>query len=292
MTPGEQRRADYEAAIGPNTDYYLKRFEDMDAGGSKVGWHWPAFFVTSYWFVYRLMWLPGLLSFFWPVIALIVAAILIAALGPVAGTILGVLLWLTPSILLPMFANAIYRHHVHRRIARLRPDIAASADQRLARLKRDGGTSGAAVAGVAAGGFLFGGGTLAAIAIPAYQDYTIRAQVTEGLNLATSVKADVAEYRAQHGRWPDQADLGGEMPSGKYVESVGVAAGSVVIRYGNQANSNIAAQRLALSPGMTSEGEIIWACGNAPQVPGAEPAGGPAGSDLPDKYLPARCRGE
>ena len=55
-TPEEQRVADYEAAIGPNAGYYLQRFEDFDAGGSKLGWHWPAFFATSGWFVYRKMW--------------------------------------------------------------------------------------------------------------------------------------------------------------------------------------------------------------------------------------------
>jgi len=45
-------------------------------------------------------------------------------------------------------------------------------------------------------------GILAAIAIPAYQDYTIRSQVTEGLNLASAVKTSVAEYYAQNGTWP------------------------------------------------------------------------------------------
>ncbi|MBS0396798.1 MAG: prepilin-type N-terminal cleavage/methylation domain-containing protein, partial [Proteobacteria bacterium] len=48
-------------------------------------------------------------------------------------------------------------------------------------------------------------GILAAIAIPAYQDYTIRAQVTEGLNLASAVKAGVSETFANTGAWP--ADL-------------------------------------------------------------------------------------
>ncbi|HKU88926.1 MAG TPA: pilin, partial [Steroidobacteraceae bacterium] len=135
-------------------------------------------------------------------------------------------------------------------------------------------------------------GILAAIAIPAYQDYTIRAQVTEGLNLASDVKARVAEYRAQHGAWPEQADLGDEMPSGMYVDSVGVAAGSVVIRYGNRANQKIDRLRLALTPGLLASGDVVWACGNAALAPGAEPGGGPSGSNVPDKYLPAACRGE
>jgi len=51
-------------------------------------------------------------------------------------------------------------------------------------------------------------GILAAIAIPAYQDYTIRSQVTEGLNLASGLKGEVAEYFAQNGDWPTAVDRG------------------------------------------------------------------------------------
>jgi type IV pilus assembly protein PilA len=295
MTSADQRRTDYESAIGPNTGYYLKHFEDLDAGESKVGWHWPAFFATTFWFIYRKMWLPGLLNFFWPVISLVIGSILIAILGVPAGIVIFLLLLAAPSFLLPMFANAIYRHHIHRLIAGLRPDIAASPDQRRARLERDGGTSAGAVVGAVAVGvfvYVFFLGILAAIAIPAYQDYTSRAQVTEGLNLATPVKAQVAEYRAQHGSWPEQADLGDQIPQGKFVESVGVAAGSVVIQYGNEANEHLAGKRLALTPGVRADGSVAWACANGPMAPDAARAGGPSGSDLPNKYLPASCRGE
>src|SRR5882724_12787447 len=67
-------------------------------------------------------------------------------------------------------------------------------------------------------------GILAAIAIPAYQDYTIRSQVTEGLSLASAVKAGVAEFYANYGSWPaDLTALGyTSNPSGKYVTSVTV----------------------------------------------------------------------
>ena len=127
-------------------------------------------------------------------------------------------------------------------------------EQRRARLERDGGTSPGATAGVLVGVGFFGIfilGILAAIAIPAYQDYTIRAQVTEGLNLATPVKHRVAEYWATHQSWPHQADLGSDAPIGKYVTSVEVDSGSIVITYGNAANTNIAGQRLVLLPGLT-----------------------------------------
>src|SRR4051812_8384496 len=84
-TADAQRTSDYQAAIGPNTGYYLEHFERLDAGGSKAGWHWPAFFVTTYWFIYRKMWLPGLLNFFWPIIALLIGAFAMAVLGVAAG---------------------------------------------------------------------------------------------------------------------------------------------------------------------------------------------------------------
>src|SRR5713226_6211205 len=84
-------------------------------------------------------------------------------------------------------------------------------------------------------------GILAAIAIPAYQDYTIRAQVTEGLNLSSSLKANVAEYYAQYGSWPTQVtgNVAGSLglvadPSGKYVSDIAInTAGTLVVTYSN-----------------------------------------------------------
>src|SRR5882672_469584 len=66
-TPEEQKRADYELAIGPNSEFYLPKFEEFDKGAAKLGWHWPAFFVTTPWFVYRKMWGWGMgnLAYFW-----------------------------------------------------------------------------------------------------------------------------------------------------------------------------------------------------------------------------------
>src|SRR5262245_37257425 len=81
---------------------------------------------------------------------------------------------------------------------------------------------------------------LAAIAILAYQDYTIRSQVTEGLNLAAPAKASVAEVYANKGSFPaDNTEAGIGQPdeiAGKYVKSVTVAAGVITVLYGQQAN--------------------------------------------------------
>jgi len=203
------------------------------------------------------------------------------------------LIFITPYLLLPIFANSLYWRHINNLIERLPKSVATVPDKRIARLERNGGTGiGPMIAVLVGGGFFFIMimGILAAIAIPAYQDYTIRAQVTEGLNLAAMAKAEVAEYYAEKKAWPEQADLGSEPRTGKYVSEVTVKGGSVVITYGNAVNKQVSGQRLALLPGVTASGDIVWACGNHALPDGAESGTGPYGSDVLNKYLPANCR--
>jgi type IV pilus assembly protein PilA len=158
-------------------------------------------------------------------------------------------------------------------------------------------------------------GILAAIAIPAYQDYTIRAQVTEGMNLASAVKAEVAEYYAQNGTWPTDLTGGAgtlghaalEIPSGKYVSSVNIPAtnGTIVITFSNaggfQANAKINGLTLMIQPllsgaATTANEDVVWVCGQhaaptATHQPGAGAASAaPTGTTLLNKYLPANCR--
>lgn len=141
-------------------------------------------------------------------------------------------------------------------------------------------------------------GILAAIAIPAYQDYTVRAQVSEGLTLASAVKASIAERFADTGVWPaDLAALGiTSAPSGKYVGSVTVAAGTISIVYdGVQANTNAlpaGSNQLDLRPTISPNGDVIWNCGYKPET-GGDPTSGAStanGTTLEGKYLPSNCR--
>jgi type IV pilus assembly protein PilA len=137
-------------------------------------------------------------------------------------------------------------------------------------------------------------GILAAIAIPAYSDYTIRSQVTEGLNLASDLKAGVAESYAQTGNWPNLQTLGissAGMKSGKYVTAVDVQSGIVIITYGLQANSKILNSQLSLTPGSNTNGDVVWVCGHASTPSGTTLAsGGTPSTNVADKYLPASCR--
>lgn len=133
-------------------------------------------------------------------------------------------------------------------------------------------------------------GILAAVAIPAYQDYTIRAKVVEGLNLAAGLKATVAETRLAGGRYLGNvsavnASYGLPAP-GSYATAniiwVAVAGandpnpGHIAISY--QGDPAIYGKQLRLTPRL-SEGGIVWSC----TVQGA--------GFLANKYRPQNCRG-
>ena len=110
-------------------------------------------------------------------------------------------------------------------------------------------------------------GILAAIAIPAYQDYTIRAQVSEGLSLAAGAKAAVAETFLNTGLPPADRTAAGMSPNsgdtqGKYVQSVQVGAGVITITYGNEANAQITGDTLTLTPYEATDLSVVWRCGN------------------------------
>ena len=140
-------------------------------------------------------------------------------------------------------------------------------------------------------------GILAAIAIPAYQDYLIRSQVSEGLTMAAAAKASVAEFYANRGDWPAdnlEAGLGAASTiQGKYVTNITVADGGITVTYGNEANiANLLSETVGLTPGASDNGDVIWRCGS----PATNPLGW--GSDIgtsavttvAGKYLPSSCR--
>ena len=121
-------------------------------------------------------------------------------------------------------------------------------------------------------------GILAAIAIPAYQDYTIRAQVSEGLNLAGGAKAAVSEYTMDRGLFPTTNAVAGLSASGeikgKYVGQVNAVSGVISVTYGNDAHATLSGGILTLTP-VTNAGSIEWNCGS---------------TTIADKHLPAACR--
>src|SRR5665213_1621952 len=115
-------------------------------------------------------------------------------------------------------------------------------------------------------------GILAAIAIPAYQNYIVRSQVTEGLSLSEGYKNGVAEFYQAHGTFPAGVSTAGSsttipMPGasvGKYVSAVTIdASGNIKIAYGgSQASSKLpATQLLYINVGTDTNGDVAWVCG-------------------------------
>ena len=148
--------------------------------------------------------------------------------------------------------------------------------------------------------FIFVVGILAAISIPAYQDYTIRAQISEGLNLAAAAKAAVAETFLNTDTVPVDRSAAGMTPSatdtsGKYVASVDVDRGTVLVTYGGAAHAAIAGAVLAIQPYVTREKNVTWRCGHGAvrgddvaMTPGAVSAN--LATDIEPRFLPSACR--
>ena len=123
-------------------------------------------------------------------------------------------------------------------------------------------------------------GILAAVALPAYQDYTKRSHVSEGMSLASGAKSAMTEYYASKGEWPTNNAAAGIASAnsikGNAVRSVTVATSTITAEFNTKVE---AGKKLVFkgSAGATA-GSVEWNC---------KPAGG---TDINVKYLPATCR--
>lgn len=134
-------------------------------------------------------------------------------------------------------------------------------------------------------------GILAAIAIPAYRDYTARAYVTEGFSMASAVKASVSEYYATNGVFPTfNAEAGianAPLHKGSAVDSISVRSipvdkVSVITVY---FNNKLDGKQLALV-GTAASGAIAWRC----EGESANNISGYVNDPIYDRWLPSNCR--
>lgn len=141
-------------------------------------------------------------------------------------------------------------------------------------------------------------GILASLAISAYQTYTVRAQITEGLNMADGAKVPVVDAYTNSGTAPADRTAAGMSPngtdtSGNYVSAVVVTNGRVDITFaGPRAHQAIFGQTLSVTPYETNGNTVVWRCGTATQPAGVLLQGG-APHQLPTvetRYLPSACR--
>ena len=267
------------AYVGPkNASYYAQRFAKIAAGGGAASWHWPAFFITSFWVLYRKMWMWA--AIYWlgiPIAITVIEIFLVMAIDPgVASTITWVAYLVVMFLLAPLLANWLYYKHAEAKVAKV-SSSSMSAEQQAVELDRIGGTSNIVYV-IAPLVLLVLLGIFSAIAIPAYQDYTIRAQISEGLNLAGGAKAAVNASYSENQELPvDNAAAGLADPediNGKYVYSVNVEDGEIEIVYGEDAHFMINGYSLYLLPEAKGS-RIEWTCYS---------------EDIGDRHLPAACR--
>ncbi|HEZ6700795.1 TPA: pilin [Neisseria meningitidis] len=144
-------------------------------------------------------------------------------------------------------------------------------------------------------------GILAAVALPAYQDYTARAQVSEAILLAEGQKSAVTEYYLNHGEWPGNNSSAGVASSskikGKYVKEVEVKNGVVTATMASSnVNNEIKGKKLSLWA-KRQDGSVKWFCGqpverdaNAKDDVAAATANGNGNGKIDTKHLPSTCR--
>jgi len=141
-------------------------------------------------------------------------------------------------------------------------------------------------------------GILASLAIAAYQTYTVRVQVSEGLNLAAAAKAPIVDAYTNSGTAPADRTAAGMSPnptdtSGAYVSQVNVTDGRVDVTFGGPgAHQDIIGQTVSVTPYETNGNTIIWRCGSSSAPAGVLLQGG-AGHVAPSvdpRYLPRACR--
>lgn len=139
-------------------------------------------------------------------------------------------------------------------------------------------------------------GILAAVALPAYQTYTTRAQVVESLVIVGELKNAVAEQRKHTGRFPaDNATAGIPAPNlllGNYVSGIELSDGAFHVRLGNKVNAFLDGKTLSVRPIVVSgspASPFSWVCGQS-SIPKGMEAVGENRTDVDPEYLPAACR--
>jgi len=122
-------------------------------------------------------------------------------------------------------------------------------------------------------------GILGSIALPAYQSYSIRAQVSEGLSLTGPVKNAVVAFVNDNGTFPadnsDAALYSATSYAGSYVQSISVTRAVISVQYGNQANAQISGETVTLTA-VVNDGSVSWVC--------------ESGGTISNLYLPSSCK--
>ncbi|GAA6141884.1 DUF2628 domain-containing protein [Hydrogenophaga sp. 5NK40-0174] len=285
----------YRAAVGEKkAEYYVPRFLAFDdAGKGSIGWHWPAFFVTFGWLLWRRMWAVAGLYFVVPSIIMFgmqMAAPFFIVDNPESALIsLGIffllfmlVMWLVP----PLFAVRVYHGHTKERIKELkakrhRKGLDTSHSALVAALEEQPHVSKLALwlylilfVGVA------GLGVLAAVAVPAYQQYALRAKVTTGYMEAQMRLIPHSGQHMDEVPWDTLDDTPSSNATAKPAGRLRVdhKVHSVYLTFDKSEASQVSEAQLKFEPVVGDDGIILgWTCSSP---------------DIEDRYLPKQCRSD
>jgi len=254
-----------EAAIGPKAEYYLARFEAIDAG-RRAGWNWPAFFLSTAWFSYRGMGGWAALNFVAPWVAAILMVLSVPFLLVLSAYL--VLFF----VLVPLYADALYYRRIKKEVERTAAGGRPSSPTR---------PSSAVVIGLVSVVFPL----LFLVVGPAvHVDYTERSQVSEAISLMSGARTPVTEHFVDKGKWPESLKQVAGNTSGRYTERIeitsgaGAASGPIVITAtmkASEVRSAIAGKTVQYR---SEDGGKTWICSRGPA------------NGVETKYLPGTCR--
>jgi len=249
----------YALAIGDkNRDYYLRRFEEFDREGTKFGWNWPAFFFTFWWLMYRKMWGKAALYFILPnIIAAGIGASAAVAPGFAVFAYCAYLLGL--FVIPPLISNGGYYRHCQKLIASAR-NTSNNPQAQFAVLARKGGTSNIALILVMVMAIVAGIGILAAIALPAYQDYTTRAKAMNALRYGKAAAAAVGEYYEAQRALPRSlaaVQFGPPLPPELQDVQLNTSNGTIRLVL---SSGPVSGRTFQLVPSADAGGRVTWKC--------------------------------
>lgn len=273
---GPTREDYYKAAIGPkNLDFFLKKFKRFDQVGT-AGFSWPGggqFLAGVFWLFYRKMTLSAWVYLGLPFVLLLSVYMIFGSdvkedSLPMSfyNIITAVAYWL----FLPARMNAMYYNRVNKLILDARSQSNDRAVQ-LAYLEKHGNTNSFV-------GWLFFvlivGGILTAVALPAYQDYTRRAQVASGLIVGTQAAKQIGDYYAINKTGPtDLGVVGFALAPSATVADVAFDGQTGILTI-TLKDSFFTAKSLLLVPSVT-DGQVAWLC---------------TSDGIAGQYLPQACK--
>lgn len=267
----------WRAAIGPkNADHFLPIFAGFAvAGKPSLSWNTPAFFVTYFWLLHRKLWSRVALYFFVPLVISVVVSVAQAAGGKDAAGLF-LLIWLAylaGMFLVPGLGGNGWLYKKYKALIAEAKAMHKTLDAQVAYVAAKGGTSHAGLIIGLVFVLIFMTGILAAVALPAYQDYTVRARMSEARVFANHLKSNFEVLYERDRRIPSARALVPAGVTSKYVRDFEVLDNGGIRVYLNF--TPIDGKSFVLTPALDKDGKWSWSCGTVDVLP---------------RHLPQDCR--